>query len=266
MHIDELLAHFSLPQAEYKLTVPSNWAQGRTVFGGLSAALLFQSMKHQLSDDRELRSLSVNFVGPLNADEEFVITSDMLRQGKNASQIEARAMQNGRVSVVAIAVFAGQRESKVAVQNNTRHQMPIPKKPKFIPQIPRVTPKFLRHIDLSIHEGGIPFTGSAISHMHGWMRFKQAPEKITDTHLIALADAWPPAPLQMLRWPAPASTMSWNLEFIHPHRPIAPTDWIAYQAETRQAASGYAHTEANLWDSQGELIAVSRQLVGIFDV
>ncbi|MFT4941090.1 MAG: acyl-CoA thioesterase [Paraglaciecola sp.] len=69
----------------------------------------------------------------------------------------------------------------------------------------------------------------------------------------------------MLRWPAPASSMSWKVEFIHPHSTFQPTDWFAYQAQTRQAADGYGHTEANIWDAKGKLIAVSRQTVTIFD-
>lgn len=97
------------------------------------------------------------------------------------------------------------------------------------------------------------------------MRFSEAPAEVTDAHLIALIDAWPPTILQMLRWPAPASTMSWNLEFIHPHGPVAGDDWFAYQADTRQAADGYCHSEANIWDTRGELIAISRQIIAVFD-
>ena len=103
------------------------------------------------------------------------------------------------------------------------------------------------------------------AHYYGWMRFKKPPADISDVHLITLIDAWPPTLLQMLKWPAPASTVSWNLEFIHPHKPVAPDEWFAYKAETRQAAEGYGHTEANIWDAAGELVAISRQTVAIFD-
>jgi acyl-CoA thioesterase len=80
-----------------------------------------------------------------------------------------------------------------------------------------------------------------------------------------LIDVWPPTVLQQLKWPAPASTMSWNVEFIHPHPVIAPTDWLGYECVTRQAAQGYAHTEANIYTPDGTLIALSRQTVTVFD-
>jgi acyl-CoA thioesterase len=59
--------------------------------------------------------------------------------------------------------------------------------------------------------------------------------------------------------------MSWSVEFIHPHQKFAPQDWFAYQARTRQASDGYANTEANIWDAQGQLVAISRQTVAVFE-
>jgi acyl-CoA thioesterase len=59
--------------------------------------------------------------------------------------------------------------------------------------------------------------------------------------------------------------MMWNLEFIHPHRSVLPEDWFAYQSHTRQAAEGYAHAQANMWNNRGDLVAVSRQSIAIFD-
>jgi acyl-CoA thioesterase len=65
----------------------------------------------------------------------------------------------------------------------------------------------------------------------------------------------------MLRLPVIASVMGWNLEFIHPHQKNSGSDWFAYQAQTRQSADGYAHTEVNIWDKHGTLVAISRQVV-----
>lgn len=267
MHFDQLVDSTieSVLSNQHNVSVSSKWSQGRTVYGGLSAALLYAAIKHQVSDDRVLRSYNVNFVGPLLVDKPIGFETEVLRQGKNVTQISGRIIQNNNVCVQSQACFGVERPSKVVVSNADTHTMELPKKAKFLPQIPKVTPKFLTNVDLAIVDGGLPFTGRKKSHIDGWMRFKHPVAKITDAHIIALIDAWPPTVLQMLKWPAPASTMSWNIEFIHPHSPIAPTDWLAYQAKTRQAAGGYAHTEANIWDQQGELIAISRQAVTVFD-
>jgi acyl-CoA thioesterase len=267
MNIDELLslgaATVSNPNSQ--IVVPKSWAQGRTVYGGLSAGVLYAAAKGLVAPERIMRSMSTNFVGPLLAETPFEISVEIVREGKNVSQIQARAIQENKICVVSQICFAQSRESNIKVENNDTHQMGLPSKGNFIPQIPKVTPKFLKHIDLSFEAGGIPFTGRKTSIYQGWMRFKQAPSSFTDAHLVSLIDAWPPPLLQMLKWPAPASTVSWNLEFLHPHSPINPTDWLAYQSSTRQAGDGYGHTEANIWDTQGKLIAISRQTVAVFD-
>jgi len=271
MTVDELL-HFS-PLSRVSdnnwridnLIVPTTWAQGRTVFGGISAGMLYNAIRQQVSDERVLRSFTTNFVGPLSPELPFTVEVTLLREGKNVSQYTAQATQNGKSCVFVQACFGIGRKSAIRVENTDKHAMEVPKKGKFIPQIPKITPKFLRHFDLSINQGGIPFSRRKDSIYHGHMRFKKPPEKITDAHIITMIDAWPPTLLQMMKLPAPASTVSWNLEFIHPHKPVLPTDWFAYQAHTRQAEDGYGHTEATIWDKDNEVIAISRQTVAIFD-
>ncbi|GAA0347861.1 acyl-CoA thioesterase II [Bowmanella denitrificans] len=266
MHIDELIQQAQdSQQHNTSITVAKSWTQGRTLFGGLSAALLYTAARQQVRSDSILRSLTTNFIGPLLPDTPFHIETEVLREGKNVTQVIAKAIQNQQVAVFSQVCFGIARASKIQVENTRQHNMPLPAKPKFIPQIPKVTPKFLQHVDLALIDGGMPFTGKKQSNTYGWMRFSQPPAKMTDAHLITLIDAWPPTILQMLRWPAPASTMSWNLEFVHPHQPVAPTDWFAYQADTRQAADGYCHSEASIWDTQGELVAISRQIITVFD-
>lgn len=269
MHIDDLISltkdYIDRDDNKPTLRIPNDWAQGRTAYGGITGALVYTAIQQKVTPDRLLRSFSCNFVGPISTDTPFDIEVDVLRQGKNVTQVVGKAIQDGRVSVMVQACFGVARCSKIRVENLDRHDMPRPTKANFLPQIPKITPKFLRHVDLAKQAGGLPFTGSKQSKIDGWMRFSKAPKEISDAHLIALIDGWPPTTLQMLKWPAPASTMSWNIEFIHPHQRFDPLDWFAYQVRTRQASDGYANTEANIWDAQGKLIAISRQTVAVFD-
>ncbi|WP_218309544.1 acyl-CoA thioesterase [Alteromonas antoniana] len=271
MHVDELL---SLPtpvqESESKWVfkervIPDTWAQGRTAFGGVSAGMVYKAIVRQVHDARLLRSFTTNFVGPLALDTPFTIEVTRLREGSNVSQFSGQIVQNGKICVFCQACFGKARKSGIKVECSERHGMEIPKKGKFIPQIPKVTPRFVRNFDLSIDKGGLPFSWKKDSVYHGFMRFKQPPERITDAHVITLIDAWPPTLLQMMKFPAPASTVSWNIEFIHPHHEVSGTDWFAYQCHTRQAADGYGHTEATIWNAHGDVIALSRQTVAVFD-
>ncbi len=247
-----------------QLVVPESWGQGRTVFGGLSAALLNQAMTNELPDARKMRVQNTQFIGPLLTEKPFDVQVVHLRDGKNVTQLQASLLQDDQVAVQSLAAFGLERESKIDVSSAPVTLTALPRKANWVPQIPKVTPRFHRYIDLKIDDGGLPFTGRKTSHYHGWMRFSEAPERITDAHLIALIDVWPPSVLQKLRLPVPASTLSWNIEFVHPHPPIHGADWIGYQVETAQAGDGYAHTEARIYAQDGTLLALSRQLVTVF--
>lgn len=247
------------------LSVPDSWSQGRTVFGGLTAAILNRAMTSELSPDKRMRVQTTQFIGPLLVDAPFSVQVEHLRDGKNVTQLQANIVQDGDIVAQGLAAFGGDRESKVRVQAEARTDLSVPKKPNWIPQIPKVTPKFFRHIEIHIEQGGMPFTGKKTSHYRGAMRFKSAPEVLDDAHLLALIDAWPPAVLQLLRWPAPASTLSWNVEYLHPHPTLKGTDWLYYDCTTRQAADGYAHTEATVQAPDGTLLALARQTITVFD-
>lgn len=260
MHIDELI---NLPANQ--ISIPDNWSQGRTVFGGLSCGLVHNQIRQLVEPDRVLRSLNANFVGPLFTDKSFEIQTTILSAGKNVTQVLGQAIQDGKVCLSVQAALGVARSSNIQIEAPTRANVSLPTEGVFIPQIPGVTPKFLEHIAFSITQGQLPFSGSKLDHYDGWMRFVDTPNQLTDAHIITLIDAWPPTVLQLMKQPAPASTMSWNIEFTHPHPEFEPSDWLGYCARTRQAGTGYAHVEADIYSEAGNLVALSRQVVTIFD-
>ncbi len=268
MHIDSLLNHLKQQhrggQEGYQLTVDKSWTQGRTLFGGLSAALACQAMENEVSPSHKLRAMNINFVGPLAAGSPFTISVEVLREGKNVAQLSARITQGGHTALVSNACFGIDRPSKLKEVCEDHHGMALPKRPKFIPAIPKVTPKFLGHVDLALDSGNMPFTGSSARHIHGWMRFSRPPMTLSNAHLVCLADAWPPTLLQQLRWPKPASTMSWNLDFTDHTNINGPSDWFAYQGRAVQAHNGYVHEDASIWDKANNRVITSRQVVTVF--
>ncbi|MEX2320189.1 MAG: acyl-CoA thioesterase domain-containing protein, partial [Saccharospirillum sp.] len=111
MTIDELLEQARQAGTENTMSVPDSWGQGRTVYGGLSAGLAYQVMRASVSADRVLRSLSVSFVGPVATDAPLGFQVEVLREGKNVTQVEARVVQDGQVGVAMLASFGQARTS-----------------------------------------------------------------------------------------------------------------------------------------------------------
>ena len=264
MTFDDILNNSQLQQPECQLTFPANWCQGRTAFGGLSAAIAVQSMKHQLTEPRRLLSVSVNFVGPLLQDQPFSVNTTILRSGKNATQMQTQLIQSGQVCVIALGCFGKNRDSSIIVDNDFSSSLE-PVNPKAIlPYQEGVMPAFFQHVALNAQQGAMPFSGAPSSHLGGWMRFKEQSSAVTELHTLALADAWPPTLLQMCKAPSPASSMSWYIEFLS-EIDLASDQWLGFEAITHHSQNGYGIEDAKISSSSGQLLALSRQTVAVFD-
>jgi acyl-CoA thioesterase len=245
--------------------VEGGWGQGRATYGGLVGALAYSALRAQLSADPRppLRSLTVNFVAPVGPGEAEV-DATILRAGSSATQGLAVLRQEGKPAAAVLAAFGAPRESTIRVEPTAA--MPTLPEPMTIdpfPYLPGMTPDFFQHVEMRLVDGGFPMSGATTSHMTGWMRFRQAPPVFDERHFVALADAWPPAVLQMVSKPTNGSSLTWTLELVDDVTAEPDTHW-AYSVTTDAAADGYAHTDARIWHPDGRLVAISRQTVSIF--
>lgn len=268
MNVDQLLAAaknaVSAMSSAEPLVLSNEWTQGRTGFGGITAAMLVAAAETKVEDDKQLLSVSTNFVGPLLANTPFSIEVEVLREGKNVIQLMARAIQEQQTVIVQQLCFGLPRPSTIAIEIQVQHQLSAPEQDTFLTEHPELAPAFIQNFDIDLRSGSEPFTGSEHSHLHGWMRFKQAPEAFGYPHVTCLVDAWPPTVLQQFSQFTPCSTISWYLEFVQPQPAMKPEQWLAYQCHTNQGSDGYVHTQADIWNEAGELVAISRQTVAVF--
>ncbi|OZB11021.1 MAG: acyl-CoA thioesterase II [Marinobacter sp. 34-60-7] len=261
MTFDELLA--AVRQSN-EVVIPPSWGQGRATFGGLVAALVFERMSAQVAPGRAMRALQVSFVGPVEPDVPAQFEASLLREGKAVSQVEGRILQNGEPKLVCLASFGGDRESVVQVPPLPAPEATAVDQCQSLPYLKGVTPEFTRHIEMRWAFGNMPFSGRGGREMGGWMQFREPPAQWTDAHIVALVDAWPPALLPHIKGPAPASSLTWTIEFVQPQPAIGRNDWLLYRAEIEHAKDGYGHTAAMIWREDGELVAISRQTVTVF--
>ncbi len=261
MTFDQLVAEV---RQDGTVTLPSDWAQGRATFGGLVAALAFDVMAAKVADGRAMRALQVSFVGPVEPGVPAQFEAELLREGKAVSQVQGRILQNGEPRLVCLASFGGDRESAIQVEPLPAPEVRPVDQCQGLPYIKGMTPEFTQHIEMRWAFGNLPFSGKGGREMGGWMQFRETPEVFTDAHIVALVDAWPPAVLPHLKDRAPASSLSWALEIVHPRPVINPGDWLLYRATIDQAGAGYGHTHAGVWTASGELVALSRQTVTVF--
>jgi acyl-CoA thioesterase len=259
--------YLDLIKQQEEFTIAEDWGQGRSIFGGLTAALVLSKLKQSPAvSQKRIQSLSINFCASLAADTACSIHYEILSEGKSVVQLQGQLIQAGQVKTQVTACYGALRQSSINIQHQPANPKGTQENAIAIPFIPSVTPNFIHHIKSHMLSKSIPFTGVDTKEVTGWMKFKEPPNSFDEVAIIALIDAWPPAVLQLLKKPAPASTITWNMEFIQPATELNPNDSLFYDCKVIQSQDGYAHTEAKVFHQNGELLVLSRQMVGVYDV
>jgi acyl-CoA thioesterase len=260
MHFGDFLQQIALGQSP---APTAQWAQGRATFGGLTAALAFQAMRVRVPAERACRAVAVSFVAPV-APASVDVQAQLLRAGRAVTQAEGRVVQDGQVAAVAVGSFGEGRESALAVPAEPAPERAAPEECLEVPYLPGVSPAFTQYFAFRWAVGERPFQSAASRVMGGWIRFREPPARVDEAHLLGLVDAWPPAILPMMARPAPSSSLTWSLEFVHPAPIVSGAEWLYYEALVDQSAQGYGHIQARLWSRAGRLLVLSRQTVAVF--
>lgn len=251
------------PAADQSFELPEGWAQGRAFFGGFSAAVAYQHGANGVDTEQALRAMTVSFVAPLAAGP-VQLKRRILREGKSVTQVSVEICQQDAVGLSALLTFGRSRPSVVSVTDTPAANVPGREHGPGMPESD-VVPQFARHFEYSLSVGAMPFSNQPEREFGGWIRYATEDHPIDIGLFLGLVDAWPPAVLPHLSQPAPASSLTWTIEFPQPLSSQRRTrDWWQYVAYIDYAADGYGHTHAHIWDEDGELVAISRQTITVF--
>lgn len=242
--------------------VPASWLQGRTIFGGLLGALLQRAMIGLVPADREPRSLQVALIAPV-VPGRVDLEVEILRSGRSVTHASARLLQDAQVRAAAFGAFGVARPGRLRVEGLPAPQTPRPEDVPPMPELPHL-PAFVQHFDFRYTSARVPFTGVAGRELGGWCR-PCGEGRIDGATLAAITDAWPGSVLPNLSAPAPASTVSWTMDFAPGLAAADPDAWWQYEAHTEAAGDGYALSRAYVWDASGRLAVASRQVLAVFE-
>lgn len=239
--------------------IPEDWAQGRSVFGGLQVAVALKAMR-ALAPDVPLRTLQTTFVAPVAAGL-VRVQARVLRTGKSATHVEARIVDGADTAAIVVGVFGAARSSTVAVT-------PIQPRLEAAPSIdfrfvPGLIPSFAQHFKARWLRGLPPFTADTErEHVVEVGMLDEGPT--TEGHAVAIADFIPPLGLSHLTTPAPGSTLTWMLEFLIDRVDHLPLMGWRIDAELVAARDGYTSQSVMVWGPGGEPVAISSQSMLVF--
>ena len=244
-----------------------DWSQGRTSFGGLTAAQAIHALRQSCEPVRPLRSLMVNFISAAGAGD-IDVHCEELHRGNSATWAEARVSQAGKLVATAMACFGESRQSSISVAAATRPACPSAEQ---IPELMRrdnpMLPAFTHNYQMRFAIGGAPASAAPGSELGAWTRYRDSDEPIGEAQLIAMLDLPPPAVMQMFQQPKPISSLSWHIEFLDHLQAADSTDyqgWWFMHARAKACADGYSQEHTTLYTPSGRALAMSQQTVAIY--
>jgi acyl-CoA thioesterase len=261
MNFTQLLASVSPADAPARATaIPENWMQGRTAYGGLTAALCLEAAI-PLSGGLPVRAVQVAFVGPVNGT--AVCRPQVLRQGKNTVFTSVRMTGEDGVLAEAIITFGAARASALDFAHLPPPEVAPPASaPNYFRQQGQ-GPAFVQNFDILLAGGSPPMSGASQADISIWMRHKDPATRSDAVALLALADAPPPAAMSMFTAPGRISSMTWMAEFLT--ETIETEErWFLARHTAQTARNGYSSQAMSMWNTAGEPVMIGRQTIAVF--
>ncbi|WP_326524355.1 thioesterase family protein [Sphingomonas sp.] len=250
----KLLAGLEPVEGGFRGTIPADWLQGRTAYGGLSSALALHAAKASDTDLPPLRSALIAFVGPLAG--AVTIEARRLRRGRNAAFIEATITSEAGLGYRATFVFMADVPSSIAFDRlqPSPHRPPAPDADLYRGPTGFFTGNFELK-DMKRDAGEAEFLR--------WGRLVERDNLDPETALIAVADALPPAAYQLHKGEGTMSSLTWIVNLLVP-RPQTRDGWWLMRTVTDRAIGGYSSQHMTLWNADGQPVVDAMQGVAVF--
>jgi acyl-CoA thioesterase len=243
----------------FRLAVPESWHQGRTAYGGFSAALALTAAQRVGGALPPLRSAQIAFVGPLYG--EIEARARLLRRGKNATWLAVELLRGSEVGLSATFVFMGPVESSLHLPDSgsPAELIPLEAAPELRPG--GFAPVFLRsHFDV---RHALPRSEEKRPEMCWWVRPKE--HASLDVALAALltADGVPPAVVPLMNPGVVVSSMTWQVNMLTA-APTTRDGWWLLRSAGTYAEAGSSSQQMQLWNADGAPIIAAMQSVALF--
>lgn len=262
MRFSEILASMSGVEGRWTAEVGEDWLQGRTVFGGLQAAIALRAMRGLVDGELPLRSLQTTFIAPVPAGR-VRVEVQVLRRGRSAVHAEARLFDGEQLACLVVGVFGSSRPSQLSIEPPALTADRSLEQAKELRYVHGVTPAFTQNVRMRWARGSFPFQGAAEAHTQIYVSLREEPVA-GEAQIVALADVIPSPGLSVLRERAAASSMVWSLDLLSaPIEASAEEAWLM-DAQVTAGGEGYLSQTATLWSPQGRAVALSRQMVVVF--
>ncbi len=262
MTLSEILESMRLKDGSAEVVIGEDWLQGRSVFGGLQAAIALCAMRTVVPASVPLRTLQMTFIAPVPAGVVHA-TARILRAGKSATHVEALLQDAGQVVAMVIGVFGTARQSLVLLQPASSAPSVGVKTVSLPSTQDSSMPSFMQHFDVELLEGALPFSGTPVPRNVFQLGMRDS-GMTTESHLLAIADFVPPVALSWLSHVAPGSSLTWMIELLTEDFAGQPLSGWRVETDMVAARDGYTSQSTLVRAPDGSPMALSRQAMVVF--
>lgn len=257
MSLPSIIAAAQTTPSGLTAEIPPEWMQGRTSYGGLSAALALTAAQKVAEDLPPLRSAQVSFVGPLAGPVE--VTTRILRRGRNATWVNAEITSEVGVGLTATFVFMGPVESTLHL-----HDAPPPAGlialEDAVPLPDGIGPHFTTNFERRFALGR---SLEKVPELVWWMRLKERTGLDPMVEVMLCADALPPGVMPLMERGTAVSSMTWIVNLLTP-LPVTRDGWFLLRAAGNYAEAGCSSQDMAIWNADGVAIAAGMQSIALF--
>ncbi len=234
------------------------WNIGDNPNGGYLVALALRRVFLPGDPDLAPWSVTAHFLRPGIAGARYEVEAETVKDGKTATFVQARLVQEGservRVAGVLGTVTPGASAGRVIEAAPPAIPPPADCPPRSAGEQGVALP-ILDRLDIRIHPDQVRAGQAGDPVVSGWIRHRDGspPDGVS---LAVFADAFPPSVFGRF------GAVGWvpTIELtVHVRRRPAP-GWILGRFETRDLAGDRLIEDGTLWDESGAVVATSRQL------
>jgi len=239
----------------FRGTISDSWSINGNPNGGYLLAVVAHAMARE-SDKKSTPIVTATYLAKTTVGEADLHV-EMIARSTQFNRLQASLVQDGREKIRGLGTFADEKNECVIERYETGPPVLAPLDECISsPRIPGLT--IFNNLEIRLDPGCAGWIQGKMtdkSEIKGWIRFRDG-RPFDMISMFLLADAFPPAVFVsqgMVAW-VPTIEMSVNV------RNIPVTEWMKCVFRTRFITCGLFEEDGELWDEEGNLAAISRQI------
>ena len=258
MTIASLLEPVTGQPGPARLTHAADWMQGRTLYGGASALVAYTMAVRAFPGLPPLRAGQIAFVAPVG--EEIELTAQIVRQGRNVTQLRSEILSEGRVALSAYWLFGEGREANAVHPSGLPEDCPGP--PEDNPEVTHAfAPAFVAR-NFALRHGQTKGTDRGAT-VRRWARLTEDHALDPVSKLVLMGDVMPPGAMRAMQRQGPISSINWSFNVLDPESQ-SRDGWYLAENASQHADAGYSSERLRMWDAEGRQVLDGLQCVAIF--